>query len=161
MSRFEVRILVPALRDHEVVAASGEVLELSKPLSLWGGLDPKTGEVIDRRHPQSGQVVTDKMLFLPIGRGSSSASSILLEAVKRSTSPAAFVLREVDGILALGAAVAQQLYGASPAIVLLDDASYEVAVRSPEVLLEPSLTEATSSQSALPIRHGTLVCGTG
>ena len=31
--------------------ATGEVLVLTEPLSMWGGLDPATGEVIDRRHP--------------------------------------------------------------------------------------------------------------
>ena len=27
--------------------AEGEVLRLSEPLSLWGGLNPDTGEIID------------------------------------------------------------------------------------------------------------------
>ncbi|MDT8307157.1 MAG: DUF126 domain-containing protein, partial [Anaerolineae bacterium] len=71
-----------ALVDGE---AEGEALVLSEPLSLWGGLDPETGEIIDRRHPASGEVVTGRVLVLPAGRGSSSASSILLEAVRLDT----------------------------------------------------------------------------
>jgi predicted aconitase with swiveling domain len=134
---FAVRVLVPATRAHQPVAARGRVLHCALPLSLWGGLDPTTGEVIDRRHPQSGQILTGRVVFLPIGRGSSSASSILLEAAKRGTAPAAFVLREVDGILALGAAVAQQLYGEAPAVVVLDAESWQIAAQWREVSIEP------------------------
>jgi len=72
-------------------SGQGKALVLSEPLSLWGGLDPDTGEIIDRRHPQSGDVVTDRILVLPSGRGSSSASSILLEAIRAGTAPAAII----------------------------------------------------------------------
>lgn len=104
--------------------AVGEALVLPEPLSLWGGLNPETGEIIDRRHPNTGQVVTGKVLVLPIGRGSSSASSILLEAVRLGTAPAAILTAEVDGILALGAAVARELYDHSPPVLVLDAAGY-------------------------------------
>lgn len=104
------------LRAKVLVAgtASGVALVLSEPLSLWGGLNPETGEIIDRRHPQAGQIVSGQVLVLPSGRGSSSASSILLEAVKQGTAPAAIITSETDGILALGAAVAREMYDQSP-----------------------------------------------
>lgn len=107
-----VRMLVPGEAD-------GEVLCLDEPLSLWGGLDPKTGTIIDRRHPQCGEDVRGKLVAMTCGRGSSSASSILLESVRRGTAPAAFLLAEVDGILALGATVARDLYGRAPAIAVV------------------------------------------
>jgi len=103
---------------------SGEVLVLEEPLSLWGGLDPRTGEIIDRRHPQSGLCVSSRVLVLPVGRGSSSASSVLLEAVRLGTAPTAILLAELDGILALGGAVARELYGRSPAIAVLEPDDY-------------------------------------
>ncbi len=109
------RVLVPG-PDVE-----GAVLKSPEPLSLWGGLNPETGEVIDRRHPSSGACVTGRIWFLPSGRGSSSASSILLEAVRLETAPAAFVLNEIDPILVLGAAVAREMYKRCPAIVLLPE----------------------------------------
>ena len=34
--------------------AEGPALVLDEPLSLWGGLDPVTGEIVDVRHPQRG-----------------------------------------------------------------------------------------------------------
>lgn len=99
--------------------AEGDALVLAEPLSLWGGLDPKNGEIIDRRHPASGTIVTGRILVLPAGRGSSSASSILLEAVRLGTAPAAIITAEPDPILALGATVARELYDhATPVLVL-------------------------------------------
>ena len=41
--------------------ARGVVLLLAEPLSLWGGLDPTSGEIIDRRHPGSGQNVRGRV----------------------------------------------------------------------------------------------------
>jgi predicted aconitase with swiveling domain len=103
----------------------GEALVLPEPLSLWGGLNPETGEIIDRRHACSGAIVTGRVLVLPAGRGSSSASSVLLEAVRAGTAPAAIITAEADAILALGAAVAREMYGTSLPVVVLNTADYE------------------------------------
>ena len=99
-------------------------LVLSESLSLWGGLDPQSGEIIDRRHPSSGQNVSGRILVMPAGRGSSSASSILLEAVRLGTAPAAIITAEPDPILALGAAVARELYNTAPPILVLPPTDY-------------------------------------
>jgi predicted aconitase with swiveling domain len=100
----------------------GRALVLEEPLSLWGGLDPQTGEIIDRRHPQCGKNVAGRALAMTAGKGSSSASSILLEAVRAGTAPAAIILAEADAILALGAAVAREMYSRSlPVVVLRED----------------------------------------
>lgn len=106
-------------------STSGSVLKLDEPLSLWGGLEPTTGEIIDRRHPQSGQIVTGRVLVMPSGRGSSSASSILLEAVRLHTAPAAIITVEVDGILALGAVVARELYASAPPLLVVSAEDYD------------------------------------
>ena len=55
---------------------SGRALVLTESLSMWGGLDAESGRIIDRRHPQLGEQVTDTVLVLPWGRGSSSAASV-------------------------------------------------------------------------------------
>jgi predicted aconitase with swiveling domain len=103
----------------------GRALVLAEPLSLWGGLDPKTGEIIDPRHPSLGENVRGRVLVLPAGKGSSSASSILLEAVRLGTAPSAILTAEVDAILALGSAVAREMYGTAPPVVVLGAADYE------------------------------------
>lgn len=104
--------------------ASGEALVLTEPLSMWGGLDPATGELIDRRHPQSGATVTGRVLVLPAGRGSSSSSSVLAEAIRVGTAPAAIVLGEADDIILLGALVARELYDRVMPVVVADPAGY-------------------------------------
>jgi predicted aconitase with swiveling domain len=91
--------------------AEGELVVLEAPLSFWGGMDPKSGHIIDRRHPQWGEALGEKIIAMPTGRGSSSSSSVLAEAIWLGTAPAGLILREPDGIIALGAIVAAELYG--------------------------------------------------
>ena len=90
---------------------TGTALVLSEPLSLWGGMDPSTGTIIDVHHPQRGASVAGRVLVMVSGRGSSSSASVLAEAVRAGTAPVAIVLVEPDLILAIGAAVAEELYG--------------------------------------------------
>lgn len=91
--------------------ARGEVVVLSEGLSFWGGYDPGTGRIIDRSHPQNGATLAGKIVYMPHGRGSSSASSVLAEALRLGTGPAGIVLGEPDQILVVGALVAKLLYG--------------------------------------------------
>ncbi len=91
--------------------ATGTALVLDDPLSFWGGLDPETGALIDTHHPQLGANLAGRVLVMPSGRGSSSSSYVLAEAIRAGTAPAAIILREPDGIIAPGAIVARELYG--------------------------------------------------
>jgi len=102
--------------------ARAPALVLDEALSLWGGMDPATGAIIERRHPQHGANVSGRVLVLPAARGSSSSASVLAEAVRAGTAPAAIVLGEPDLILALGAAVAEELYGVQIPILVLSTA---------------------------------------
>ena len=99
----------------------GAVLALDEPLSFWGGLDPATGTLIDPRHPQVGASLTGTVLAMPAGRGSSSSTSVLAEAIRAGTAPVAIVLGERDAIVALGAIVADELYGVRTPVVVVDD----------------------------------------
>jgi predicted aconitase with swiveling domain len=100
-------------------SASGEALVLREALSLWGGVDPATGVIIDSRHPQLGASVAGRVLVMPAVRGSSSSSSVLAETVRAGCAPAAILLGETDLILAVGAAVAEELYGRRIPVVQL------------------------------------------
>ncbi len=103
-------------------SASGVALVLDEPLSFWGGLQAETGLIIDQHHPQRGECVAGRVLVMDGGRGSSSASSVLAEAVRLGTAPAAFVLRRSDEIIALGCLVAEELYGlVTPVVVCGED----------------------------------------
>jgi predicted aconitase with swiveling domain len=61
---------------------------------------------------------------MPSGRGSSSSSSVLAEAIRLGTAPAGIVLREPDPIVVLGAVVARELYGVELPVVALDERGY-------------------------------------
>jgi predicted aconitase with swiveling domain len=104
--------------------AAAPAVVLDEPLSFWGGVDPATGRVVDRRHPQVGADLAGRIVVMPSGRGSSSSSSVLAEMVRAGTAPAAVILREPDAIVALGAVVARELYGRAPPVVVVDPDVY-------------------------------------
>lgn len=93
---------------------------LEQPLSFWGGVDPGTGEVIDRRHPQAGSSVRGTVLVMPSGRGSSSSSTVVAETLRSGTGPVAIVMVEPDPIVVLGVFVAAELYGTACPVVVID-----------------------------------------
>jgi uncharacterized protein len=99
-------------------AASGPPLRLDEPLSFWGGFDPATGRIVDRWHPQRGANVAGHVLMMPAGRGSSSGSAALAEAIRAGVGPAAILLLERDPIVIVGAIVAAELYGRECAVML-------------------------------------------
>lgn len=110
--RFDGHALVEA-------RAAGTALVLDEPLSFWGGLNPVTGDIIDRHHPQRGQSVTGRVVVLPVGRGSSSSSTVLAEAIRLGTAPAGILLAETDSIIVVGALVAADLYDHTIPVVLV------------------------------------------
>lgn len=90
--------------------ASAPLLHAEVGLSFWGGVDPFSGEVIDRHHPLSGECLAGRVLAIPSGRGSCTGSSVLMELISNGHAPAALVLAEADEILTLGVLVAQTLF---------------------------------------------------
>lgn len=98
-------------------SAAGSAIVTCVPLSYWGGVDPATGEVIDRRHPLSGHCLCGRGFVLPHGRGSCSASGVLLESIRNRTAPAAIIMEEIDPILALGSILGDEMYGRSVPVV--------------------------------------------
>jgi uncharacterized protein len=105
------RMLVPG-------EATGDALVLDEPLSLWGGLDPENGTIVEVHHPQRGESVAGRILVMPSGRGSSSSATVLAEAIRRGIGPAGIVLGEPDEIVAIGALVAAELYGTRVPVVI-------------------------------------------
>jgi uncharacterized protein len=91
--------------------ARGRLLTLGAPLSFWGGYDAATGMIVDSGHPDIGTECAGRVLAMSQTKGSSSASSVFAEAIRRGTAPAAIILGKPCGILATGALVADALYG--------------------------------------------------
>jgi uncharacterized protein len=91
--------------------AIGEIFILERPLSFWGGYDPTTGTISDVAHPQHGESLAGRIVVMPHGRGSSSSSAVLAEALRLGSGPSAIVLGEPDQIVITGVLVARMLYG--------------------------------------------------
>ena len=100
--------------------AAATALALTAPISFWGGVDPKSGLIVDERHPESGQSVSGRILLVPETIGSSSAAAILLELVHGKRAPAAIVLHQPDAILLLGLIVAKEMGYDTPIALRLD-----------------------------------------
>lgn len=92
----------------------GECLALTAPISFWGGVDPRSGLIIDARHPERGRDIAGTILALPGTIGSSSASAVLLELVHAGRAPAALLMDAPDAILLLGLVVAREMGWPTP-----------------------------------------------
>lgn len=119
-------------------SAAGPALVSNEPLSLWGGLDTRTGEIIDRRHERSGAVVAGRVFVFPQGKGSSTSSAVLLETIRAGVAPAAIINLKVDPILALGAIVADELYHRTVPIVVLSGEDFCSIREGDYLVIEPS-----------------------
>jgi uncharacterized protein len=113
-----------AARTLHKGAAEGEVLALSAPLSFWGAFDPRTGVIIDIHHPQRGECISGRILMMRETRGSGTAPGGMAEAIRLGTAPAAVILIKPDINLAIGAMVAQALYGRSCPVISVSSDDY-------------------------------------
>jgi predicted aconitase with swiveling domain len=128
--------------------ARGPILATA-PLSFWGGYDPEAGKVIDRSHPALGEALAGRILVMPSGRGSSSSSTVLAEAIRLGTAPAAIVLSKPDPILVIGALVASRLYGRTCPIVMLPAAEHSRLAHAATV----EITSDSATARAIIVAH--------
>ena len=78
-----------------------------EPISFFGGVDPRTGMIVEEGHPLRGSSMKGKVLVVPGGKGSTVGSWTLYELSMNGAAPAAIVCRRVDPIIAVGAVVAR------------------------------------------------------
>jgi uncharacterized protein len=102
-----VREEVIVLRGRKVVGgkAEGEALVTRDRISGWGGIDPRTGTIIETRHELRGVSFKGKVLVFPGAKGSSGWSSQFHIARLAGTAPAAMLFNEMTAKIALGAVV--------------------------------------------------------
>lgn len=96
------------LHGRKVVggSAEGEALVTADRISGWGGIDPRTGTIIETRHELRGQSFKGKVLVFPGAKGSSGWSSQFHVARLAGAAPAAMLFNEMTTKIALGAVVA-------------------------------------------------------
>lgn len=86
--------------------ARGEAIVSKEPIGFYGGIDPKTGVVIEKGHELEGKSVEDKILVFPQGKGSTVGSYIIYGLKKNGVAPAAIVNKETETIVATGVILA-------------------------------------------------------
>lgn len=87
--------------------AKGEVLVSSTPISFLGGVDPKTGIVLDRESSAFGKCVKGKVFVFPSGKGSTVGSYVILQLKKNGVAPAAIINLTAETIIAVGAIISR------------------------------------------------------
>ena len=87
--------------------AEGEALVSSEPISFLGDVDPKTGVVVNQKHPLFNKCIADKVLVFPRGRGSTVGSYVMYQLKKNGKAPKAIVNEEAEVIVAVGAIISE------------------------------------------------------
>ena len=101
--------------------ASGEVLVSSEPISFLGGIDPKTGVIIDQTNSLKGKSIAGKVLVFPRGKGSTVGTYVVFQLKKNGVAPAAIINQESEIIVAVGAIVS-----GIPMLDKLEDNGYQM-----------------------------------
>lgn len=111
------------LKGRRVVGgvAEGEAMVTTQTVSGWGGIDAKTGKIIELRHELVGQSFAGKVLVFPGAKGSSGWSHYFHVARLAGVAPKAMIFTTMTTKVALGAVVAR-----APAITDLDRDPFEV-----------------------------------
>ena len=86
--------------------AEGEAIVSTEPIGFYGGIDAKTGIVIEKGHPLEGKKVTNKILVFPFGKGSTVGSYVIYGLKKNGVAPAGIVNKETETIVATGVILA-------------------------------------------------------
>lgn len=83
----------------------GEALVTTEAIAGWGGVDPRTGTIIESRHELEGLSMSGKILIFPAAKGSSGWSGVFHLARLEGTGPKAMVFNVMNTKIALAVVV--------------------------------------------------------
>lgn len=92
------RCVVPGVSE-------GEALVTRMPISGWGGIDSRTGVIVETRHDLRGVSFAGKVLIFPGAKGSSGWSNAFHLTRSYGVAPAAMLFNDMSTKMALGAVV--------------------------------------------------------
>jgi predicted aconitase with swiveling domain len=84
----------------------GELLVSPEPISFLSGVNPDSGEIVERGHPLQGERILGKVLAFAHGKGSTVGSYILYALKMNGLAPAAIINEEAEPVVAVGAIIA-------------------------------------------------------
>lgn len=85
--------------------ARGEAIVTKEPITFLGGVDPRTGRVIEKGHEIEGESIKGKVLVFPNGKGSTVGSYVVYQMKKLGTSPIGMVNIKAEQIAITGAII--------------------------------------------------------
>ena len=85
----------------------GVALVCAEAVSFFGGVDPKTGVVVEKGSPLEGKCIAGKVLVFPRGKGSTVGSYVILQLRKNGVAPTAIINLEAEPIIAVGAIISK------------------------------------------------------
>ena len=115
--------------------AEGEAIVSPDPIGFYGGIDIKTGIVIEKGHPLEGKCVKDKILVFPYSKGSTVGSYVIYGLKKNGVAPAAIVNKETETIVATGVILA--------GIPCVDQIDIEKIKNGDKILVDADKAEVT------------------
>jgi phosphomecalonate degydratase small subunit len=87
--------------------AEGDALVSFAPMSFYGGVNPESGEVVERGHELQGQNIKGRVLVFPYGKGSTVGSYVMYRLAKVGAAPAAIINAKCETIVAVGAIISE------------------------------------------------------
>nr|WP_194308426.1 aconitase X [Gemmobacter straminiformis] len=118
-------------------------------MSFWGGVDARSGVIVDAHHPQQGEALGGRVVLMPTSRGSCTGSGVLLGLTFAGNAPAALIFRENEDILTLGAVIADRMFGNHVAVVRLDAAEFAAVGRAATVSITDGVLTAGETRIVL------------
>ena len=116
---------------------SGKTIVTKDPISFLGGVDPNTGIVIDKKHELYDQCISDKILVIPSGKGSTVGSYVIYQMTKNNTAPKAIICQNAEPIIAIGAIISKIPMVDNPEVDIVDilDNDIEITVDADNSLI--------------------------
>jgi len=117
--------------------AKGIALVSKEPIGFYGGINIKTGIVIEKGHSLEGKNVKDRILVFPCGKGSTVGSYVIYGLQKNGVAPKGIINKETETIVATGVILAgipcvdkidiDQIKDGDTVVLNADNATVEVA----------------------------------
>ena len=97
-------VMVRSIVDGTV---EGNAIVSPFPITFFGDVDPKTGEIIDSENPLYGKSIAGKIFVFPQGKGSTVGSYIIYGLKVNKVAPLAFITNIAETIVVAGAILAE------------------------------------------------------
>lgn len=87
--------------------AEGTAVVCPHSITGWGGIDPKTGEIIEWGNEEKGKTIKGSILVMPGSRGSNGWSCYFGAARAAGSAPAGWMFTKIDSSCGVASAVMQ------------------------------------------------------